>query len=76
MREIVSFLKTRKFLKKIKTFENTNEIFRKNLWIVWENIFTQQIIVSYLYINSLSVTCLLMFYLVVYCPHDFENTTL
>ncbi len=48
---------------------------RIDLWIVGENTFSRQIIVSYLHINSLRVTYLLMLLFVVFCPHDFENTT-
>ncbi len=39
---------------------------RYDLWIAWKNTFTRQIIVSYLPINSLSVTYLLTLYFVVF----------
>ncbi len=66
MGEMFWFLKTWKILKEIKTFERKKKYLRKDLWIVSENTFTRQIIVSYLHINSLSVTYLLTLYFVVF----------
>ncbi len=65
-REIFHFWRLENFLRKSRRLKKTIKYLRKDIWIVWENTSTWQICVSYLHINSVSVTYILMLYSVVF----------